>query len=157
MNLHGMHEALTSTALRLPPALRSEIEQWASASYPAEACGLLLGHRVEARAVVTEVRLARNLNVERARDRYELDPVDWLAAENDAHARGLEVVGIWHSHPDRPAQPSETDRTGAWAGWSHVIVSVSSAGAQEVRSFRLVQGDDDAQRSSAFVAEGIES
>ncbi len=55
-----------------------------------------------------------------------------------AEGRGrLEVVGIWHSHPDHPAEPSATDRAGAWEGWSYVIASVSSEGIPSVRSWRL--------------------
>jgi proteasome lid subunit RPN8/RPN11 len=156
MNPHATPQLIPSTTLRLPRPLRAEIEEWARASHPLEACGLLLGSNVGALVVVTEVRGARNLNVERAHDRYDLDPLDLLAAENDARARALEVVGIWHSHPDHPAEPSETDRARAWHRWSYVIVSVSSEGAGEVRSFRLVHADGDAESGGRFVAEAIE-
>ena len=90
-------------------------------------------------AVVERARSARNL-VASAHDRYELDPADHLAAEDEARALGLEVVGVWHSHPDRPALPSETDRRRAWPGWSYVIVAVASGKAAELRSWRL-EGD----------------
>jgi len=46
-------------------------------------------------------------------------------------------VGIWHSHPDHPARPSETDRAAAWEGWSYLIASVTDAGLSELRSWRL--------------------
>lgn len=148
MNIHTTHETSTSTALRLPRPLQVRIERWAAAGYPHEACGVLLGHKLDSHVFVTDVRRARNLNVERANDRYELDPVDLLAAEEDAQSRGLDVVGIWHSHPDHPAEPSEFDRATAWEGWSYVIVSVSSDGPRALRSFRLAEG--------AFVDEEIE-
>jgi proteasome lid subunit RPN8/RPN11 len=49
----------------------------------------------------------------------------------------LEVVGVWHSHPDHPARPSETDRNGAWEGWSYLILSVTAEGVPDLRSWRL--------------------
>jgi proteasome lid subunit RPN8/RPN11 len=83
------------------------------------------------------VRDAANLNQERPGDRYELDPRTMLEADRDCRARGLEVVGVWHSHPDHPAEPSETDRAGAWEGWSYIIVSVARAAVGTMRSWRL--------------------
>ncbi len=105
--------------------------------YPLETCGLLIGGQNTEQIEITAVRQARNLNTQRARDRYELDPVDLLAAESDARENDLEIVGIWHSHPDHPAKPSETDRQAAWEGWSYMILSVSKQGVDDVRSWRL--------------------
>jgi proteasome lid subunit RPN8/RPN11 len=126
--------------LRLDRELRGRIEQAARASYPLEACGLILGRRngscVEAARVVS----ARNLDRERARDRYELDPQDFLAADAEARGAGLDIVGVWHSHPDHPARPSATDLERAWEGWSYVIVSVAADGVRELRAWRLADG-----------------
>lgn len=83
------------------------------------------------------VREARNLDTARARDRYELDPADHLAAEELARSAGLDVIGIWHSHPDHPAVPSESDQAQAWHGWSYLIVSVAAGTVRELRSWRL--------------------
>ena len=66
----------------------------------------------------------------------------------EPRAAGLEVVGVWHSHPDHSAQPSETDRSAAWEGWSYLILSVTSEGVTESRSWRL--------REEAFIEEVIE-
>jgi proteasome lid subunit RPN8/RPN11 len=110
---------------------------WARAGYPSEACGLLVGRRDAAGVEVERAVLARNRHVERAPERYELDPLDHLAAEEAALAEGLAVVGVWHSHPDHAARPSERDRAAAFEGWSYVIVAVDAAGASAVRSWRL--------------------
>jgi proteasome lid subunit RPN8/RPN11 len=88
---------------------------------------------------IERARPARNLDPN-ARDRYEIDPADHLAAEDEARALGLEVVGVWHSHPDHPALPSETDRQRAWPGWSYVIVAVAEGQSVGLRSWRL-QGE----------------
>lgn len=133
--------------LVLPDALRSRIAAWAAHGRPRETCGLLIGrtsteHRD--RNEVVDVHAARNLEVEHARERFELDPADFLAADAHARALGLDVVGVWHSHVDRPARPSESDRASALRSiareWSYVVVAVRASGASdagELRSWRL--------------------
>jgi proteasome lid subunit RPN8/RPN11 len=127
--------------LLIPETLGESLSAFVRQGYPHETCGLLLGMRWGAEHVVSQVRRARNLNVERAKDRYELDPDDFLAADRAARAAGLDIVGIWHSHPDHPARPSVTDRDGAWPGWSYLILSASRDGVEEIRSWRLNDGD----------------
>jgi proteasome lid subunit RPN8/RPN11 len=123
--------------LVLPDDVRERLREFALAEYPREACGLLLGRIEGIRRVVELVHPARNLNVERAHDRYELDPRDQLAAERAARDGGREVLGVWHTHPDHPATPSETDRAAAWSGWSYLILSVVRGELAELRSWRL--------------------
>jgi proteasome lid subunit RPN8/RPN11 len=123
--------------LVLPQDVRSELESWTGSGYPEETCGLLLGRTHLGRTEAARAMQARNLNRERARDRYDLDPLDYLAADAAARAAGLEIVGVWHSHPDHPAEPSETDRAAAWEGWSYLIVEVTNAGPRALRSWRL--------------------
>jgi len=125
--------------LALPSEVRGEIERWIRAGYPEETCGLLVGRSHLGRTEVARATQARNLNRERARDRYELDPADFLAADIAAREQGFEIVGVWHSHPDHPAEPSETDRLAAWEGWSYLIVEVTRAGVLAVRSWRLAE------------------
>ncbi|MEM8709359.1 MAG: M67 family metallopeptidase [Planctomycetota bacterium] len=76
-----------------------------------------------------------------------LDPVALLAAEESASSRGLEVIGVWHSHPDRAAVPSEEDRAAAWPKWSYLIASVNASGVRDLRSWRL--------GGEAFVEEAV--
>ena len=139
--------------LSLPASLRSEIEAAVRASYPAEACGLLIGRPPQPmggrpsipalgepdspEARVVRVVPARNLERESPRKRFRLDPEAHLGAECAARDEGLEVLGCWHSHPDRPARPSETDRIGAWEGWTYLIASVTAEGVADLRCWRL--------------------
>ena len=118
-----------------PAQLKARIEAWAREAYPNEACGLLIGRKSAIGIELIDVVSARNLNEERAHDRFDLDPRDFLAADEKARNEGLELVGCWHSHPDHPARPSETDRQFAWKGWSYIIASVTHDGVQELRSF----------------------
>lgn len=127
--------------LLLPHPLRSKLAILAENGYPHETCGLLIGAHSEQKTCVARVIQARNLNIARPRDRYELDPLDFLTAHRAAQSEGLEVVGVWHSHPDHPARPSETDRAAAWPEWSYVIAAVTERGVARVRSWRL-DGDE---------------
>ena len=137
------------SVVRLTTEVREALETLLRAGYPSETCGVMVGHSADSRTEVQRIVQARNLNVERAADRYELDPEDFMAADHAAREEGMEIVGIWHSHPDHPARPSETDRVAAWEGWSYVIASVTRDGIADVRSWRL-NGEN-------FVEETIES
>lgn len=109
----------------LPASVETRIRGWAREAYPAEGCGLLLGAKQgRGRVMVERAMRAVNLAAPVARDRFEVDPGDHLRATLEARSEGLDVVGVWHSHPDRPAHPSQLDARGAVRGWSHVIVSV---------------------------------
>ncbi len=123
--------------LRLGEGQRSVLRRWAGAGYPNEACGVLIGTGDAAERTVAEVRRARNLEPRRSTDFYVLDPEAFLAADREAREDGLDIVGFWHSHPDSPAVPSETDRARAWPGYVYVIVSVRSGRAGEIRAWTL--------------------
>ena len=89
--------------IHLSARLRGQLEQRALAGYPHEVCGLLIGRRVERGLEVTQVLEALNVSADRRR-RYEIDPVAYIDADDQACAQGLEIIGIWHSHPDHPAR-----------------------------------------------------
>ena len=125
---------ISATALQV---LRSHGER----DYPHEACGLLLGNARNGSLSIDESFPVRNLNEERARDRYDLDPKGQLDADRRARATGRDVVGVYHSHPDHPAAPSETDRSHAYPEWVYLIVSVAGGRAAAVGAFVL--GDDE--------------
>ncbi len=76
---------------------------------------------------------------ESERNRFLIDPRDQLRVEKDAHARGLDVLGYYHSHPDHPAKPSIYDRDHAWPWYSYVIIEVQSGQAREVNSWVLTE------------------
>ena len=133
-------QALAPTVLYLSAELRQKLVEVVEASYPFEACGLMVGRTSGHRVEVEDVFYARNLNVKRARDRYLLAPQDYLAVDRVARQRGLDIVGFWHSHPDRPAQPSAIDLEEAWKEHSYLIVSTAAFGTNVFRSWRLRDG-----------------
>ncbi len=109
--------------LSLAKAAEAAIRQHGRTGYPHEVCGVLLG-RGGATPEVLEAVACGNANTERSADRYLIDPQDQLRVEKDARARGLDVVGYYHSHPDHPSQASETDRAQSWEGLAYLILAV---------------------------------
>lgn len=72
-----------------------------------------------------------------AHDRYWIDPADLLRIQKEARDQELEIIGIFHSHPDHPAVPSECDRRLAWPVYSYVIASVRGGQVADLQSWRL--------------------
>jgi len=103
---------------------------------PRECCGLLLGCGDE----VVEIRRARNVASSPA-TRFVLDPKDHIDARRDARARGLEILGFYHSHPHGGAVPSATDLAeAAYPGSVYVIIGLG-VDASELRVFEFVNGN----------------
>ena len=120
--------------MRITRALLDQIHTHLEAGYPNEACGVMLGED----GVVTEVVPAGNERTDSARNRYLIDPLAYIKIERDADKRGLQVLGIYHSHPDVPARPSQFDLDNAtWSGVSYLIVSVVKGKAVESNSWLL--------------------
>ncbi len=103
------------------------MKRHAERGYPDEVCGVMIGSRNE----ITDFAVCKNLNTERARDRYELDPLSFNEADTAAREKNLDIVGIYHSHPDHPARPSETDRRRAWPNWGYLIMSIEKGALKD--------------------------
>jgi len=107
-------------------------------AYPHEGCGLLLGQGENGHKVVVDVLPTGNAREEGARhNRYLIPPEEIYRGEMEAEARGLEVIGYFHSHPDHPARPSEFDRDHAWPWYSYLIVAVHGGRTVARRSWQL--------------------
>ncbi|HCF27762.1 MAG TPA: hypothetical protein DEV81_11325 [Cyanobacteria bacterium UBA11049] len=126
----------------------------AQSTYPQECCGLLLGklsqdgkilidaiatknvwsaQAVESFAEIdSEWQLSENKNTH-----YTIAPEEILRAQKESRDRQLDIIGIYHSHPDHPAIPSEFDRACAWPAYSYIIVSVPQGKAGELQSWCL--------------------
>ena len=99
----------------------------ARAGYPLEVCGVLLGRGPFVHAVVP----VPNREVTRPRVRYQIAPEDLARIQREGREVGLDIVGYYHSHPDHPSRPSDTDRAFAAEGLSdgvvHVVVGIDAA------------------------------
>jgi proteasome lid subunit RPN8/RPN11 len=132
--------------MKLSQQLLHRIHEHLESGYPNEACGVMLGNA----GVITEIAGADNQRTDSARNRYLIDPLMYMKIEREADKRGLDVIGIYHSHPDVAARPSQFDLDHAWPNFSYLIVSVVKGKAVESNSWRL--RDD----RSAFDQEAVE-
>lgn len=122
--------------LRLTDATYQDMVAHALDDLPNEACGLLAAVPGTTKAE----RVYRCGNAAASSRLYELEPLDHLKADRDAEGRGLEIVGVYHSHTHTEAYPSPTDvKQAPDPGWHYVLVSLKDA-EPVVRSFRIVDG-----------------
>jgi proteasome lid subunit RPN8/RPN11 len=129
--------APAAASVRLAGEAVSAIGAAAERAYPNEACGLLIGRSDDTGWHVTRAVVGDNVHPE-PRRRFEVDPrlvFEWM---RKLRGGGEYVVGHFHSHPDGPAAPSETDRTSAYdraALW--IIAAVPGGRVAALRAFRL--------------------
>ena len=131
------------------------IRRHAEETYPHECCGVLLGRfDDDGTRVVTSLARAGNTRTDSPQDRYNIDPKELVRIQREGRGRGEDIVGFYHSHPDHPAQWSQTDFAEAhWIGCSYVITSIQSGKAAITNSFELTGSDESSKR---LVDENIE-
>lgn len=126
--------------LRLSDALQAQINAQGAAAYPYEGCGLLLGHTNGEENVVTGLFPVENQweVEEEKRERFQITPEDMFAAEVAAMNQGVDIIGIYHSHPDHDPVASPRDLAWAtWPGYSYLITEVRDGQPGESRSWQL--------------------
>ncbi|MBT9310904.1 Mov34/MPN/PAD-1 family protein [Leptothoe kymatousa] len=128
----------------------------AAQAYPHEGCGLLVGTfapETEEKSLVKLVLLENAWAADvaaalaergqpqaaamtKAR-RYWIDPQELLATQRQAREDGLSIIGVYHSHPNAEAVPSECDRELAWSTYSYIIVSIRNGIAVDLQNWQL--------------------
>jgi proteasome lid subunit RPN8/RPN11 len=135
--------------LRLTSAQFERIIEQGRTGKPLEICGLLAGRRAQstldtAETVVEEVYPIDS--EDQSELTYTMNPLQQLRVEKDAKARGLEIVGIYHTHPATQPYPSKTDVARAHWGdtddlmfpeYSYLIVSLRDVENPEPRSYKI--------------------
>jgi len=125
---------MVAAVLQLTRRTWSEMVGHAYDGLPDEACGLLAGPPGTSRCT----RFYPCRNAAESSKVYTVDPKDHLRADRDAEGRGLEIIGVMHSHTHTEAYPSPTDVAQAPVPeWHYVIVSLR-AEAPTLRSYRIV-------------------
>ncbi|MEL6263078.1 MAG: M67 family metallopeptidase [Cyanobacteria bacterium J06626_6] len=142
-----------------------EMSAHAERVYPEECCGLMLGSLgVQTAAafrkkwlselvpltnewvpdvlpvssgVDVDAKEANATSVHTKKRRYWVDPKDMLRVQREAREKGLNIIGVYHSHPDHVAEPSECDRALAWTEYAYIIVSVRKGKAVDVQNWAL--------------------
>ena len=143
--------------LRIPDSVILEIQAHMEQAYPDECCGLIYGTVERLGRIAEGMRRCRNLNTERSADRYQLDPKDMLALQTELAGGPLDIIGVYHSHPDHPSRPSQFDADHAWEGWSYVIGSVQQGKVAAIQSWELeLQESEGRETGRRFNEEAIE-
>lgn len=106
-------------------------------STPDECCGFLIGDEATDDRIVRYIITASNVTPGDPSSRFEIAPLAFLEAEHFAERNKLQLLGVYHSHPNHPAIPSELDRLSAQPGFSNVIISLSDKKFTAIRSWRL--------------------
>jgi len=136
--------------LKIKKELIHQIKKEGEEGYPYEICGFILGKINYDRDLRTAVEVVQveNQNKERANDRFEIHPKDYLRVERYADKKGIQIIGIYHTHPDHPDRPSETDLRFAQPDMSYIIMSVEKGEASNWRSWKL--------KNNSFIQEEVE-
>ncbi|HBE16720.1 MAG TPA: hypothetical protein DEG17_08010 [Cyanobacteria bacterium UBA11149] len=137
------------------------MKKHAESTYPEECCGLILGQIAgDVKRVIEIFPTENSWNDEVAvgfsgiektnnpssskRNRFSIDPKIMLKVQKEGRDsfarlrhRNLGIIGVYHSHPDYPAAPSEFDRAIAHQEYSYIIISVQQGIASHLKSWIL--------------------
>jgi len=135
------------STLQITRAIYGAIRAHGEETYPHECCGALLGKpTAEGWRIEASVK-AGNIRTDSAHNRYQIAPAELVKIEREARKMGLTIGGFYHSHPDHPAQWSQTDFAEAhWLGCSYVITAVEKGKATVTNSFLLAGTTEEEKR-----------
>ncbi|MCH7556710.1 MAG: M67 family metallopeptidase [Planctomycetes bacterium] len=122
--------------LEIPAYVFEQMLEQAKAQAPIEVCGILAGNgsKVE--------KLYKMTNADNSSNRFMMEPKEQFAVVKDIRSAGLEMLAIYHSHPETPARPSAEDiRLALTANVIYLIVSLQDANAPAVKGFLLEDGN----------------
>lgn len=124
--------------MHTPESILEAIRSHGADAYPEEGCGFLLGSIENGQNHVRRIRRVANRQPENRERRYQITPDDYRKAEEHTQAHDLDIVGFYHSHPDHPARPSQTDLAEAtFPGYTYVIVSVKDGAPEKLTAWSL--------------------
>jgi proteasome lid subunit RPN8/RPN11 len=132
----------------LPKLLYEQICRHAERTYPEECCGLLLGEVTGKVKSVLNILETDNEAEDRRHRRYCVPPKAFIDAENTVREKGWEILGVYHSHPDHPAEPSAHDRERAVLHFEYVIVRVAKGRATKATCWILRDWDSEFEKEN---------
>ncbi|MBI1967380.1 MAG: M67 family metallopeptidase [Gemmatimonadetes bacterium] len=123
--------------LVLEPRHLTAVRRHGEAEYPHEACGIVGGTVEGERRIAVDLVPVRNARGDASRNRYLIGAEAFRRAEARLARDGLEIIGVYHSHPNSPPVPSAFDREHAWPRLSYLIVGVALGNATDQKSWVL--------------------
>ena len=124
----------------LSEAAEETIYNHSKETYPEECCGFLFGADNGERRIDIALRAPNSKEGDKRR-RFEIDPFDYMKAEQFALKNDTILLGIYHSHPEHPAYPSEHDRKQAVPFFSYIITSVKNGEIADITSWQLNENE----------------
>ena len=126
--------------LKIPQTIHDDIISHAREGFPLEVCGILGGRDGVVSACF------RMTNTDASNEHFTMEPREQFSVVKELRARGLEMLVIYHSHPETPARPSEEDiRLALTPNVSYAIVSLADPATPVLRSFRISAGQVEAE------------
>ncbi|MDB5229030.1 MAG: family peptidase [Bacteroidota bacterium] len=123
--------------LIIQPSAEETMKQHAIKDFPDECCGFLYGKESdEARIIETAVPVENKKEGDKKR-RFEISGIDYMRAEQHALKNKIDLLGVYHSHPQHPAIASEHDLKQAMPFFSYVILSVMDKKIDDIKSWKL--------------------
>lgn len=134
--------------LTIPQSIHDDLIAHAIEGLPLEVCGILAGRDGAVEA------LYRVANTDASNVHFSMDLDEQFAVIKDLRIRGLEMLALYHSHPQTPARPSEEDiRWACNPDISYLIVSLISPGAPVLKSFKI--SADRVQNEKVYIIEQV--
>lgn len=123
--------------LKIKPDALQQMSEHAEAAYPHESCGFFFGSESGNTRHVLSALPVENSNLDNPERHFNITPGDYRKAEQMADDQKLDLLGVYHSHPDHPAIASEHDRRVALPWFSYLIYSVMDGETVDLKSWRL--------------------
>ncbi len=128
----------------------------AETEYAGECCGVLLGEKGGEGRLVKRAVACVNSSGESRSSRFLIDPEELLEVRQRARTAGLDVIGFYHSHPDRGAYFSESDLRNCWPRFVNIVLSVEQGRFREAKAFRVDEGQSRAEEEELIRATAAE-
>ncbi|MFA6424762.1 MAG: M67 family metallopeptidase [Phycisphaerae bacterium] len=120
------------TKLIIPKEIFKQMLEQAAAEAPIEACGILAGKAGEIK------KFYKMINADNSSEHFTMEPQEQFKVIKDIRLAGLEMLAIYHSHPNSPARPSEEDmRMALTPDVVYIILSIMSIEIPVIKGFRI--------------------
>ena len=103
---------------------------------PLEACGLVVSKIGDDTSICSAIPM-QNLSKKDRRVTYQIGPKELIETEMKLKKRGLEPIGVYHSHPSHSSIPSKTDLQSAYTNWLYFIVGIDELNRVDIRAWIL--------------------
>lgn len=117
--------------MKIPKEIIDAIFEHATTQAPVEACGYLAGKDDRV------LRYYRMTNIDQSEEHFSFDPKEQFRVIKATRKEGIELIGVYHSHPVTPARPSKEDIHLAYdPSIIYMIVSLAD-NKKTVKSFKI--------------------